>query len=172
MCLFCFFFQRTVISMVKPILEESIVELCGALLPKCVNIADLGCSAGPNALLVVSEILDSIEAASQKSNHKLPSFQVFLNDLPANDFNTIFRSLPGFCKKLEEEKGSKFEPCFIAGVPGSFYGRLFHNNSLHFVHSSYALMWLSEVQIHLLQYCIISKVSLVIFPMKRYIFFL
>lgn len=157
--------------MVKPILEESIVELCGALLPKCVNIADLGCSAGPNALLVVSEILDSIEAASQKSNHKLPSFQVFLNDLPANDFNTIFRSLPGFCKKLEEEKGSKFEPCFIAGVPGSFYGRLFHNNSLHFVHSSYALMWLSEVQIHLPQYCIISKVSLVIFSMKRYFFF-
>ncbi|XP_031283850.1 salicylate carboxymethyltransferase-like [Pistacia vera] len=136
--------QRTVISMVKPILEESILELYGTLLPECLNVADLGCSTGPNTLLVISEILESIEAASQKSNLKLPLFQVFLNDLPGNDFNTVFRSLPGFCKKLEEERGSKLEPCFIAGVPGSFYGRLFHNKSLHFVHSSYALMWLSE----------------------------
>ncbi|KAJ0014845.1 hypothetical protein Pint_20366 [Pistacia integerrima] len=86
----------------------------------------------------------ALKLPSEKSNHKLPSFQVFLNDLPGSDFNTVFRSLPSFCKKLEEEKGSKFKPCFIAGVPGSFYGRLFHNKSLHFVHSSYALMWLSE----------------------------
>lgn len=141
--------------MVKPALEESVQELYGTLLPECMNVADLGCSTGPNTLLVVEEILDSIEAASQKSNHKLPGIQFFLNDLPGNDFNTLFRSLPGFCKKLKEERGNKFEPCFIAGVPGSLYGRLFHNKSLHFVHSSYALMWLSQVQIAFLQSYII-----------------
>ena len=31
------------------------------------------------------------------------------------------------------------------GVPGSFYDRLFPENSLHIVHSSFALHWLSEV---------------------------
>ncbi|CAN6689126.1 unnamed protein product [Malus baccata var. baccata] len=65
----------------------------------------------------------------------------FLHDLPGNDFNTLFRSLPGFYKKLEEEQ---LGPCFITAMPGSFYGRLFPNNSLHFVHSSYALLWISE----------------------------
>ncbi|CAN6553729.1 unnamed protein product [Malus baccata var. baccata] len=65
----------------------------------------------------------------------------FLHDLPGNDFNILFRSLPGFYKKLEEEQ---LGPGFITAMPGSFYGRLFPNNSLHFVHSSYALLWISE----------------------------
>ncbi|GFZ21296.1 S-adenosyl-L-methionine-dependent methyltransferases superfamily protein [Actinidia rufa] len=34
---------------------------------------------------------------------------------------------------------------FAAGVPGSFHGRLFPKSSLHFVHSSCALHWLSRV---------------------------
>ncbi|TQD95347.1 hypothetical protein C1H46_019033 [Malus baccata] len=78
----------------------------------------------------------------QKLNSPPPSLQAFLNHLPGNDFNTVFRSLPGFYKKLKEE--GKLGPCFITATPGSFYGRLFPNNSLHFVHSSYALIWISE----------------------------
>ncbi|CAN6544039.1 unnamed protein product [Malus baccata var. baccata] len=76
------------------------------------------------------------------SSNPPPSLQAFLNHLPGNDFNTVFRSLPGFYKKLKEE--GKLGPCFITATPGSFYGRLFPNNSLHFVHSSYALIWISE----------------------------
>jgi hypothetical protein len=138
-------FQGMVVSMVKPILEESIEELYQNLFPECLKIADLGCSSGPNTLLVVSEIIDIIGATSENLNRPPPSLQAFLNDLPSNDFNTIFKSLQSFYKKLEAEKGNTFGNCFISGVPGSFYGRLFPSNSLHFVHSSYALMWLSEV---------------------------
>nr|POE89013.1 salicylate carboxymethyltransferase [Quercus suber] len=72
-----------------------------------------------------------------------PSLQAFLNDLPGNDFNAIFKSLPSFYTKLENEKGSSFGHCFITTVAGSFYGRLFPSNSLHYAHSSYALMWIS-----------------------------
>ncbi|KAJ7978346.1 Carboxyl methyltransferase [Quillaja saponaria] len=137
---------KAVISMVKPMLEESILELYNTLLPECLVIADLGCSAGPNTLLVVSHIIDIIHGESHKLKlSSPPSFQVFLNDLPGNDFNTVFKSLPAFNENLKKVKGSQIGPCFIAGVPGSFYGRLFPNNSLHFVHSSYAIMWLSEV---------------------------
>ncbi|XVE93667.1 hypothetical protein REPUB_Repub01dG0213900 [Reevesia pubescens] len=136
--------QRTVIYMVKPILGDSIVELYGAMLPKCLKIADLGCSAGPNTFLVVSEIMDIIDETCQRLKHPPPSLQAFLNDLPGNDFNTIFKSLPSFYERLEQEKGNMFGKCFIAGAPGSFYGRLFPKNCLHFVHSSYAIMWISK----------------------------
>ncbi|XP_015868452.1 probable caffeine synthase MTL2 [Ziziphus jujuba] len=137
--------QRLVITKVKPILEESVIGVYYSVTPECLRIADLGCSSGPNTLLVASEIMDIIDAASQcLNNHQAPAFQVFLNDLPGNDFNTIFESLPSFYKRLEKEKGSKFGPCFISGMPGSFYGRLFPRNFLHFIHSSYSLHFLSQ----------------------------
>ncbi|XP_030509875.2 S-adenosyl-L-methionine:benzoic acid/salicylic acid carboxyl methyltransferase 1-like [Cannabis sativa] len=137
--------QREVISIVRPMLEESIKVYCDKVLPKCLRIADLGCSSGPNTLTVVSNIFDIIEASSQSLNINTPTFQVFLNDLPGNDFNAVFQSLSSFYEKLKIEKGDKFGPCFITAMPGSFYGRLFPDNSMHIVHSSYSLQWLSKV---------------------------
>ncbi|XP_062079449.1 monomethylxanthine methyltransferase 2-like isoform X1 [Humulus lupulus] len=143
--------QRMVISIARPTLKESITEAyCNnKVFPECLRIADLGCSSSPNTLTVVSEIIHIIEAIScQRSNQQIdksPAFQVFLNDLPMNDFNAIFRSLPSFYERLKKEKGDKFGTnCFITAMPGSFYGRLFPNNSMHIVHSSYSLHWLSQ----------------------------
>ncbi|XP_077210592.1 putative jasmonic acid carboxyl methyltransferase 1 isoform X2 [Tasmannia lanceolata] len=137
--------QRTAINKVRPIVEEAILDLYCISFPKKLIMADLGCSSGPNAPLVLSNIIDAISMKCRELNHPLPEFQMFLNDLPGNDFNTIFRSLPGFYEKLKEEKGVDFGLCFVAGVAGSFYGRLFPTRSLHFVHSSYSLHWLSQV---------------------------
>ncbi|KAK2998654.1 hypothetical protein RJ639_023289 [Escallonia herrerae] len=39
---------------------------------------------------------------------------------------------------------------FAVGVPGSFFNRIFPASSLHFVHSSYSLQWLSKVPEQLL----------------------
>jgi jasmonate O-methyltransferase len=108
-------------------------------------MADMGCSSGLNTFLPIWEIIEAIDETCRKLNRKPPILQVFLNDLPRNDFNSIFRSLPGFHKKLEEEMGGKFGPCFIGAMPENFYGRLFPARSLHFVHSSYSLHWFSEV---------------------------
>uniref|UniRef100_A0A2C9W0I6 Uncharacterized protein n=1 Tax=Manihot esculenta TaxID=3983 RepID=A0A2C9W0I6_MANES len=133
--------------MVKPILEESLSELYCNKFPDCLIMADLGCSSGRNAFLVLSQIIDVMIKAAESHKSKQqppPSLQAFLNDLPGNDFNTLFRSWPSFYSKLRDEKRSKFGGCFVAGAPGSFYSRLFPDNSLHFVHSSYAIMWLSE----------------------------
>lgn len=101
--------------------------------PNTFRIADFGCSTGPNTFIAVQNIIDSVEL---KFQHECPSaieFQVFFNDHSDNDFNTLFKSLP------------QSRSYYAAGVPGSFYSSLFPKSSLHFVHSSYTLHWLSKV---------------------------
>ncbi|KAI3989224.1 hypothetical protein MKX01_033260 [Papaver californicum] len=140
-------------DMTKPIIEEAMLDLISknsAASPfnnnECLNIADMGCSSGPNALLVVSYIVDIIYSkyigtwdnvhGDRSPNH--PKMLVFLNDLPCNDFTTIFKS-----SGTDDEP--QHQPCFVAGIPGSFYARLFPDDTLHFVHSSYSLHWLSKI---------------------------
>jgi jasmonate O-methyltransferase len=137
-----------VLSKARPILEDTIKDMFSTALPTCFKLADLGCSSGPNTLLFVSEIMDVVYELCQQQNCKLPEFQVFLNDLPGNDFNTVFKSLPFFYEKFGEEKGDLYgQRCYISGVPGSFYHRLFPSKSLHFFHSSCSLHWLSKVML-------------------------
>ena len=109
------------------------------------GIADLSCSSGPNTLSVISEIIDVIYSKCCHLGRPPPELRISLNDLYNNDFNGIFGSLPAFYNKMKEEKGPGFGACFISGVPGSFYGRLFPSKSLHFVYSSSGLHWLSQV---------------------------
>ncbi|KAL5173251.1 Salicylate carboxymethyltransferase [Glycine soja] len=137
--------QQKVICLTKPIREEAITSLYCNTVPRSLAVADLGCSSGPNTLLVVSEFIKIVEKLCRELNHKSPEYKVFLNDLPGNDFNNIFKSLDSFKEKLCDEMESGIGPCYFSGVPGSFYGRVFPNQSLHFVHSSYSLHWLSKV---------------------------
>ncbi|XP_055959633.1 salicylate carboxymethyltransferase-like isoform X2 [Mercurialis annua] len=57
--------------------------------------------------------------------------------------NSLLQSLlPDFQRKMKEyTKGQ----CFVSGTPGSFHGRLFPTNTLHFAYSSSSLHWLSQV---------------------------
>lgn len=100
----------------------------------------MGCSSGPNALLVISDIINIIDDTCRTLNRPVPELGVFLNDLLGNDFNTLFNSLPSLNRRKKPERG-----CFVSGTPGSFYGRVFPAQFLHFVHSSYSIHWLSQV---------------------------
>ncbi|XP_058092024.1 probable methyltransferase TCM_000336 [Magnolia sinica] len=139
--------QKKGLEMVKHITIETIIDLYLTSTPHTLAIADLGCSSGPNTLSVVEQIVDAVdERCCRYLLQSSPEFQVFLNDLPANDFNSIFMALPDFRAKLNKGGSREACPCvFFAGVPGSFYGRLFPNRSLHFIHSSFGLHWLSQV---------------------------
>lgn len=130
----------------RPIVDEALQSLCKKNLPsKCLRIADLGCSSGPNTLLFISNAIDTIVKFSQ-----LHEFQVFLNDLPQNDFNNLFKLLPNFYEKLQQISNVTMPiQCYISASPGSFYGRLFPNNSMDFIHSSYSLHRLSQVYIYI-----------------------
>ncbi|KAH9616447.1 hypothetical protein KSS87_009417 [Heliosperma pusillum] len=137
--------QRTITTHAGPIIDESIREVYMTLKPECLMMAEMGCSSGPNALQVVSRIIDVTHEASRSINRYCPQFGVFLNDLPGNDFNALFNLLPNFNQELQEAKGSSFGPCFVSGIPKSFYGRVFPDKFLHFAHSSYSVHWLSQV---------------------------
>lgn len=142
--------QRKIISAMNSRLKEAILNIMcnnNNNVVESIGIADLGCSSGPNTLMVVSEIIDIIDETSRKTGISFPELRVSLNDLPGNDFNEIFRSLPAFFNKVKEEKGA--ENCYVVGIAGSFYGRLFPLKSLHFVHSSSSLHWLSQVPLGL-----------------------
>ncbi|MBA0802991.1 hypothetical protein Gohar_013243 [Gossypium harknessii] len=137
--------QSTCLSLSMPVLKQAVLSFCCTDLPETITIADLGCASGPNTFIAVSEIISIMYKNCCELGRSPLEFRVFFNDLPGNDFNTIFQSLPAFQEKLQQENGPKFGPFFTAGVPGSFYGRLFPSKTLHFVHSSSSLHWLSQV---------------------------
>lgn len=100
-----------------------------------IRIADLGCATGPNTFFLVDDIIKSIETSIESNSLKTtkPEFLVFFNDLPKNDFNTLFTSLP------------QDRSYFAVGVPGSFYGRVLPQSSVHIVVTVGATHWLSSV---------------------------
>ncbi|CAN6875031.1 unnamed protein product, partial [Brassica oleracea] len=133
--------QRRVLSMSKPILVKNTKEMMTNLeFPKCIKVADLGCSSGQNTFLAMSEIVNTINALCQERNQNPPEIDCCLNDLPGNDFNTTFKFISFFNDKLTSNT-----PCFVSGVPGSFYSRLFPSKSLHFIHSNYSVNYPSKV---------------------------
>ncbi|RXI07377.1 hypothetical protein DVH24_026513 [Malus domestica] len=139
--------QKKASDMVKNITLEAIQELYLTTTPKSLGIADLGCSSGPNTLSIIKEIIEAVEGVCRRTFQPSQEFRVYLNDLPSNDFNSIFKALPDFSKDLNKERNNGKSPSiYIGAYPGSFYGRLFPNNSLHFVYSSYSLHWLSRKQ--------------------------
>ncbi|XP_047306554.1 probable jasmonic acid carboxyl methyltransferase 2 [Impatiens glandulifera] len=139
--------MRKTLPIVKDIIKEMFINhLTLFEMLENFSIADLGCASGPNTLLFVSEVIDTVHKLSNQYNYKTREIMVFLNDLHKNDFNNLFNALPSFYDKLKEKHGYEFsQKCFISGVPSSFYERLLPSKSLHFVYSSYSLHWLSQV---------------------------
>lgn len=145
--------------MVKHITMETIQEVYLTMgSPQTLSIADLGCSSGPNSLTMIRDFYHVVEDAYRKtlinggSNSPPPQLSVFLNDLPTNDFNSVFRALPELYREIAGEdgdfvriQGHNRPSLLVAASPGSFYGPIFHPTSLHFVYSSYSLHWLSKV---------------------------
>jgi salicylate 1-O-methyltransferase len=137
--------QKKGISLTREMRDEAIKNLYCKTFPKRLGIADLGCSSGPNTLFVISEVIKLVEKLCQEHNQESPEYQVFMNDLQGNDFNNIFRLLDRFTEKLNDEVEGGIGQIFFYGAPGSFYGRIFPTKTMHFIHSSYSLQWLSQV---------------------------
>ncbi|KAL9235836.1 hypothetical protein vseg_010570 [Gypsophila vaccaria] len=139
------YIPKRVLLSTKSMRDEAIKEFYQKHCPTTLCIADLGCSsAEQNTLAVVMDLMETVEKTRQQLGYRPHDYQVNLNDLPKNDFNALFRALETFNNKLVQNFGDEVGHCFVYGVPGSFYGRIFPENSLHFVHSSYSVHWLSQ----------------------------
>ncbi|XP_049348604.1 loganic acid O-methyltransferase-like [Solanum verrucosum] len=136
--------QKEMIDGAKEMVRHAIIRKLNIKIilsfPNTLRIAELGCSVGPNTF---SAIQYNVEALKDKYllyqdqvinfTNNIPEFQIFFNDHVTNDFNILFQSLP-------------FDRSYYAyGIPGSFYGRLFPSRSMHFVHSSSVINWLSKI---------------------------
>ncbi|KAB2064605.1 hypothetical protein ES319_A09G031500v1 [Gossypium barbadense] len=81
--------------------------------PTCMKVVDMGCASGPNTFQAISHVIDTVHGLCEQQGLKLPEFEVLLNDLPENDFNSVFKSIPDFYK----QKGDLVqERSFIGGV--------------------------------------------------------
>ncbi|KAL3683415.1 hypothetical protein R1sor_001437 [Riccia sorocarpa] len=109
------------------------------------RVADLGCSSGPNTIASVEAIIEQVKARykDEGKGASVPEFQVFFQDLPTNDFNTLFKHL--FSRpsgKAATAQNFEFMP---TAVPGSFYNRLFPKSTMNIITSSHAIHWLSQI---------------------------
>ncbi|KAF3969482.1 hypothetical protein CMV_006725 [Castanea mollissima] len=135
---------RGVVEAAKEKINEAIANhfdiqtFFGSKNPVC--IVDLGCSTGANTFITLQNIVEAIKLKykSKGVNAQIPDFLVFFNDNVSYDFNTLFKSLP------------PNRQYFAAGVPGPFHGCLFPKASLHLIHSSCALNWLSKIPIEVM----------------------
>ncbi|OWM87438.1 hypothetical protein CDL15_Pgr022549 [Punica granatum] len=125
----------------KPVIASAVNSLFQEPFFPCklLNVADLGCSSGPSTFTFMSTVIESVKSNCRGLGSTPPEIQFYLNDLPGNDFNTLFKSLSDLHRNLD---GLSF---FVMGAPGSFHERIFPQNCLHLVHSSYSVHWLSQV---------------------------
>ncbi|XP_062016389.1 indole-3-acetate O-methyltransferase 1 [Rosa rugosa] len=137
---------RSMLHLLKETLDS--VQLSSPDVPFVV--VDLGCSSGSNTIYIVDVIIKHITKRYEASGIDPPEFSAFFSDLPSNDFNTLFQLLP----PLANYGAGSMEEClaadnhrsyFAAGVPGSFYRRLFPSRSIDLFHSAFSLHWLSQV---------------------------
>lgn len=127
------------ISLSKPFIIQSIQSMKLFKGEPSLRIADLGCATGFNTLVTIELLVESLRQRYYRECEEVPEFEAFFSDLPSNDFNTLFRSLPTLYD------GKRKQHYYAAGVPGSFYHRLFPKRKLHMAVSLSALHWLSKV---------------------------
>ncbi|XVF24052.1 hypothetical protein REPUB_Repub13aG0093400 [Reevesia pubescens] len=136
--------QPIVYKAIESVLKE--IYKCNPLTTKLellLNVADLGCSSGPNTFTVMSTVIESSVKTCSDLGFccQIPAeIQFFFNDLVGNDFNTLFKGLSVFQEKYKNNGVSYFP----MAAPGSFYDRLFPKKSMHLIHSSYGIHWLSQ----------------------------
>ncbi|URD74963.1 SAM dependent carboxyl methyltransferase [Musa troglodytarum] len=128
------FLEATLSAMKLPLLEDGRFA-----------VADLGCSCGTNTLFLMGIVVEHVSKMYAALGHDSPEFQVFFSDLPCNDFNVLFQLLPPQLSSSSLAAAKEHLSYYAAGVPGSFYGRLFPSRSINFFNSTFSLHWLSQV---------------------------
>ncbi|XP_073136879.1 benzoate carboxyl methyltransferase-like [Henckelia pumila] len=126
-------FQNFVISKTWDLVDEAlrnIIESDG-FSGCCMNMVDMGCASGPNALWVASHVMESIQDFCNIGNSGLPEIRFFLNDLPVHDFNSLFKLVEDFNEEKRLVCGSIRSGCFVYGLPAKLLAyKVIHHSRL------------------------------------------
>ena len=133
-------YQEKVVESGCRFVEQAVATMTLPAPERMFTVVDYGCSQGRNSTRVVSHALDAVRA---RQPGRLVS--VVHNDLPTNDFNTLFRNLsgpeaPGYAR-AEPTRRSTY--VFASGV--SFYEPLMPPESVQLGMSFSAAHWLREL---------------------------
>ncbi|KAK1317193.1 Gibberellic acid methyltransferase 2 [Acorus calamus] len=129
----------------RPLITEGIRSMELFKGEDSLRIADLGCATGYNTLAAMDCVVDTLRSRYHHDFGYQPEIQAFFSDLPSNDFNSLFRLLPPMILSHDDHYAEETRDYYAAGVPGSFYYRLFPKGKLHVVLSLSALHWLSQI---------------------------
>ncbi|CAN6229954.1 unnamed protein product [Urochloa humidicola] len=132
--------QSQILQIVIHVLKETLdmIQLPRRPETKLLTVADLGCSCGQNTLVIADAIVQHMTDMYGSRGHAPPEFCVYFSDLPSNDFNTLFRL---------QDSAAGNRRYFGAGVPGSFYDRLFPESFIDVFTSTFSLHWLSQMPV-------------------------
>nr|CAD1827223.1 unnamed protein product [Ananas comosus var. bracteatus] len=127
--------QEKAIVETKAIVEEVVGEIYRTLLPKSMVAADLGCSSGPNALLVASEVIETVADQCRKAGCPLPDLQFFLNDLRQTILTTFFDLSSGLSRKWIRRNSflTTSQDCPALSMAGFFRLKASTSFTLHIV---------------------------------------
>jgi hypothetical protein len=136
-----------------PYIQRAVLECHAATttadLSTAFTIVDYGCSQGANSVVAIEEILSNL----RKKDSITPSFNalVVFNDLPTNDWTTLFKTV---------EKHFFKDDHIITLVAGkSFYEQMMPSNSVHFAFTSTSINWISKIPCQITNQCCISAVE-------------
>jgi jasmonate O-methyltransferase len=73
--------------------------------------------------------------------NKSKTYSIILNDLPHNDWNSVFKTFTGFSQKYNNGKAH----VHLYGSPASFYKPIVPDKSVHFGISGTAFHWLTSI---------------------------
>ncbi len=100
-------------------------------------LVDYGSSEGRNSLAPLRAAIDVLRSRVSSNRPIL----VFHDDLPLNDFNTLFAVLDGDSQSYLRDRANVFS----SAIARSFYEPVLPADFVHLAWSAYAAMWLSSV---------------------------
>jgi hypothetical protein len=127
-----------------PLLEQAARRLALDAGDEAVVVADYGCAQGRNSF---SPLRAAIEILRGRAGPQRP-IMVFHEDLPINDFNSLFAVLASDPESYTRGDVGVF-PCAIGRT---FYEAVLPASQVHLGWSSYAAMWVRAIPTHIPQH--------------------
>ncbi|KAL3675261.1 hypothetical protein R1sor_025209 [Riccia sorocarpa] len=136
--------QQKMTSKIWPLYFDAIKILNLPSSKEVLRIVDFGCGSALNCIVNVEVIIEYVLKRYAEERKERPDIQVYFQDVPTNDFNTLFKHI--FSTPNDKILGDEPKNYMVAAIPGSFLNRnyLLPKSTVNVAVSTHALHWLSK----------------------------